>query len=52
MSTTIDTLENFVGGKRVAPGGDGAHEVHNAATGEVIATMGVSSDADVDAAVA
>jgi betaine-aldehyde dehydrogenase len=52
MSTTIDTLENFVGGKRVAPGGDGAHDVHNAATGEVIATMGFSSDADVDAAVA
>jgi betaine-aldehyde dehydrogenase len=52
MSTTIDTLENFVGGRRAAPSGDGAHEVHNAATGDVIATMGLSSDADVDAAVA
>jgi betaine-aldehyde dehydrogenase len=45
------TLQNFIGGKRVATGGDGAHDVHNAATGEVIAQMGVSGAADVDGAV-
>jgi betaine-aldehyde dehydrogenase len=51
MSATATQLDNFIGGRRIAPGGDGSHDVHNAATGEVIATMGFSSDADVDAAV-
>jgi len=51
MTATATQLDNFIGGRRISPGGDGSHEVHNAATGEVIATMGVSSDADVDAAV-
>ena len=45
-------LENFIGGKSVPATGDGTHEVRNAATGEVIAEMGNSSAADVDAAVA
>jgi betaine-aldehyde dehydrogenase len=45
-------LENFIGGKSVPATGDGTHEVRNAATGEVIADMGNSSAADVDAAVA
>jgi betaine-aldehyde dehydrogenase len=44
-------LQNFIGGKAVAPGGDGSHEVRNAATGEVIDTMAVSSADDVDGAV-
>jgi len=44
-------LENFIGGKSVPTTGDGTHEVRNAATGEVIAEMGISSPADVDAAV-
>jgi betaine-aldehyde dehydrogenase len=44
-------LQNFIGGKRSAPGGDGSHEVRNAATGEVIDTMGVSTADDVDGAV-
>jgi betaine-aldehyde dehydrogenase len=44
-------LQNFIGGKSVATGSGGTHDVHNAATGEVIAQMGVSGTADVDAAV-
>ncbi len=45
------TLENFIGGRSVPASGAGTHEVHNAATGEAIAQMGVSGDGDVDAAV-
>ncbi|MEI6447018.1 MAG: gamma-aminobutyraldehyde dehydrogenase [Actinomycetes bacterium] len=44
-------LENFIGGKSVAPSGSEIHEVRNAATGEVIAEMPCSTQADVDAAV-
>ncbi|MBU3673882.1 MAG: gamma-aminobutyraldehyde dehydrogenase [Solirubrobacteraceae bacterium] len=44
-------LENFIAGKSVPTTGEGTHEVRNAATGEVIAEMGNSSAADVDAAV-
>ncbi|MTD44226.1 aldehyde dehydrogenase family protein [Conexibacter sp. W3-3-2] len=44
-------LQNFIAGTSVAPSGDGAHDVHNAATGEVIAQLGVSSRDDVDGAV-
>ncbi len=51
MSTTTQQLQNFIGGKSVPTSGDGVHEVRNAATGEVIAEMGISSQADVDAAV-
>ena len=46
-----DKLKNFIGGKFVDPTGDGSHEVRNAATGEVIAEMPCSSQADIDAAV-
>ena len=52
MSTSTTTLQNFIGGKHVAASGDGTHDVHNAATGETIAQMGLSSTDDVDAAVA
>jgi betaine-aldehyde dehydrogenase len=50
MAST-ETLQNVIGGKSAAPTGDGGHEVRNAATGETIAEMGISSAADVDAAV-
>jgi betaine-aldehyde dehydrogenase len=52
MGTTTAELENFIGGRRVSPGGEGTHDVHNAATGQVIARMRVSGADDVDAAVA
>lgn len=45
-------LENFIGGRRVAPSGDARHEVRNAATGAVLDQMGISSQEDVDGAVA
>ena len=51
MSTKTVKLENFIGGKSVPTTGEGVHEVRNAATGEVIAEMGISSAADVQAAV-
>ena len=51
MATTTKKLENFIAGKSVPTTGEGSHEVRNAATGEVIAEMGFSSPADVDAAV-
>ena len=50
MATTA-TLQNFIGGASAPTTGDGSHEVRNAATGEVIAEMGFSSAADLDAAV-
>jgi betaine-aldehyde dehydrogenase len=50
MATTA-TLQNFIGGSSAPTSGEGTHEVRNAATGEVIAVMGTSSAADVDAAV-
>ncbi len=51
MATTTVKLENFIGGRSTPTTGDGVHEVRNAATGEVIAEMGMSSAADVQAAV-
>jgi betaine-aldehyde dehydrogenase len=51
MATATRQLENFIGGKRVAPTGGDAHDVKNPATGETIASMGISGQADVDAAV-
>jgi betaine-aldehyde dehydrogenase len=51
MATKTAKLQNFIGGKSVPTTGEGVHEVHNAATGEVIAEMGISSAADVQAAV-
>ena len=50
MATTA-TLQNVIGGASAPTTGDGSHEVRNAATGEVIAEMGFSSAADLDAAV-
>ena len=47
----IKRLDNFIGGRFVAPGGTDSHEVRNAATGAVIAEMPCSTQADVDAAV-
>jgi len=44
-------LQNFIGGKSAATGGDGTHDVHNAATGAVLDQMGVSSTDDLDGAV-
>ena len=52
MATATQKLDNFIAGKSAPTSGDGSHDVHNAATGEVIAQMGISSAADVDAAVA
>ena len=51
MAAKTAKLENFIGGKSVPTTGEGVHEVRNAATGEVIAEMGISSAADVQAAV-
>ncbi len=51
MATTTVKLENFIGGRSTPTTGDGVNEVRNAATGEVIAEMGMSSAADVQAAV-
>ncbi|MCD6728306.1 MAG: gamma-aminobutyraldehyde dehydrogenase [Solirubrobacteraceae bacterium] len=50
MATTA-MLQNFIGGRSVATNGGDSHEVKNAATGETIAAMGISSTTDVDAAV-
>ncbi len=52
MATATKRLDNFIGGRSAPTSGDGGHEVKNAATGETIAEMGVSSPADLDAAVA
>jgi len=49
MSAT--QLQNFIGGRAVAASGTDTHDVHNAATGETIAAMSCSTQADVDAAV-
>ena len=51
MATKTAKLENFIGGKFVPTTEDSVHEVRNAATGELIAEMGISSAADVQAAV-
>ena len=51
MATKTAKLENFIGGKFVPTTEDSIHEVRNAATGEIIAEMGISSAADVQAAV-
>ena len=51
MATKTAKLENFIGGKFVPTTEDSIHEVRNAATGEVIAEMGISSAADVQLAV-
>ena len=45
------TLSNFVGGRWVPSTGRGTLDVHNPATGKVIARTPMSAAADVDAAV-
>ena len=47
----VKRLENFIGGRFVAPSGSDVHEVRNAATGAVIAEMPCSNQSDIDAAV-
>ena len=51
MSTTT-TIDNFIGGTFAAPGTGATEEIHNPATGDVIASAPLSGTADVDAAVA
>ena len=52
MSTVATTIDNFIGGAFAAPGSGATEEIHNPATGDVIATAPLSDAADVDAAVA
>jgi len=47
----VKRLENFIGGRFVAPSGSDVHEVRNAATGAVIAEMPCSDQSDIDSAV-
>jgi 1-pyrroline dehydrogenase len=51
MSTVATKIENFIGGTFAAPAGGATEEIHNPATGDVIATAPLSDAADVDAAV-
>ena len=52
MSTVTTTIENFIGGAFAAPAGGATEEIHDPATGDVIATAPLSDAGDVDAAVA
>ncbi len=52
MSTVATTIENFIGGAFAAPVGGATEEIHNPATGDVIAVAPLSDGVDVDAAVA
>jgi betaine-aldehyde dehydrogenase len=53
MATVAKTkLKNFIGGEAVDPAEGGSEEVVNPATGEVIAEAPLSTQADVDRAVA
>ncbi|MEA2150576.1 MAG: betaine-aldehyde dehydrogenase, partial [Solirubrobacteraceae bacterium] len=52
MSTATTTIDNFIGGAFAAPGAGATEEIHNPATGDVIASAPLSDAADVDAAVA
>ena len=51
MSTVATKIENFIGGTFAAPSGGATEEIHDPATGVVIATAPLSDAADVDAAV-
>jgi 1-pyrroline dehydrogenase len=51
MSTVATTIDNFIGGAACAPAGGRREEIHNPATGDVIASAPLSDAADVDAAV-
>lgn len=50
-TATVRTWDNFVGGTFVAPVDGARSEVHNPATGELLATVARSTAADVDRAV-
>ena len=52
MSTVATKIENFIGGSLAAAGDGATEEIHNPATGAVIATAPLSDAADVDRAVA
>jgi betaine-aldehyde dehydrogenase len=52
MSTVATTIDNFIDGARAAPGAGATEEVHDPATGGVIARAPLSDASDVDAAVA
>ena len=49
--TTVDTLQNYIGGAWVETSADQTEPVYNPATGEVIAHVPISASADVDHAV-
>src|SRR5690242_7550571 len=51
VQTDVEPLQNFVGGKWVTPQAREHGNVHNPATGRVIARVPFSTAADVDAAV-
>jgi betaine-aldehyde dehydrogenase len=52
MSTVATTIENFIAGAFARPGAGAREEIHDPATGDVIASAPLSDAADVDAAVA
>jgi 1-pyrroline dehydrogenase len=52
MSTVATTIDNFIGGAPAAPHAGATEEIHNPATGDVIARAPLSDASDVDAAVA
>jgi 1-pyrroline dehydrogenase len=52
MSTVATTIDNFIDGERAAPGTGATEEIHDPATGDVIARAPLSDASDVDAAVA
>jgi len=52
MSTVTTTIDNFIGGEFAPPAAGATEEIHDPATGAVIATAPLSDAADVDIAVA
>jgi malonate-semialdehyde dehydrogenase (acetylating)/methylmalonate-semialdehyde dehydrogenase len=52
QSASVETLQNFIGGRWVPASGTATLDVFNPARGEVIAKTPLSTGADVDAAVA
>jgi betaine-aldehyde dehydrogenase len=52
MSTVTTAIKNFIGGDFASAGAGATEQIHNPATGDVIATAPLSDATDVDAAVA
>jgi betaine-aldehyde dehydrogenase len=52
MSTVTTAIKNFIGGDFASAEAGATEQIHNPATGDVIATAPLSDSADVDAAVA